>query len=301
VPAWSKYLKDKPNLGKISKDDVQWLGSRYFLNTTGYYDSYFANQPIKGFEDPQAGEEVRPSCKDWWQQYDVGLFSKLSEEIEPGVLRYLMANMDRAKAKELAIKKLLHASATYSQEGLLSPPENWGTSGSIVSYVAANAGLLFKQISFYPKMYVLISALPLIQSILLCTIYLFLPLMITFSGFKVSVIKGAAFAIFSIIFWGFLWSLAGTFDDWLMKAMYPASGGMAAGSHADKVVLDMVALGMYLGLPIIATTLMSSLFRGVGVGFAGVIAQVSQPATQAAGDLGPLRQMTSIAKMGAMK
>lgn len=76
-----------------TSNDTAWLGSSYFLNTTGYYDTDHALSPHStwpysaprdaGLAD--TGASGYPTCKQWWADDTVGLKSRLLQFPAPDI------------------------------------------------------------------------------------------------------------------------------------------------------------------------------------------------------------------------
>lgn len=73
-PARAKLFMNRPNLDESQMHDVTWIGSNYFVNTGGYYDTYRASAPRDGW----AYDSIRdagltqvpsgagyPTCRQW--------------------------------------------------------------------------------------------------------------------------------------------------------------------------------------------------------------------------------------------
>ena len=44
-PARARLFMNRPTLGDEQMNDVTWIGSRYFLDTAGFYDAYRSSTP----------------------------------------------------------------------------------------------------------------------------------------------------------------------------------------------------------------------------------------------------------------
>jgi hypothetical protein len=45
VASWTKLFMNRPVLSEEQMNDVTWIGSRYFLDTPGFYDTYHSRAP----------------------------------------------------------------------------------------------------------------------------------------------------------------------------------------------------------------------------------------------------------------
>lgn len=79
-------------------NDVTWIGSRFFLDTAGFYDTYRSRGPRDAwpYDDTRdAGlAEVStgggyPTCRQWWADSGDGLRDRLLAQVDPGLLSRL--------------------------------------------------------------------------------------------------------------------------------------------------------------------------------------------------------------------
>src|SRR3546814_3591282 len=75
--------------------DVTWIGSRYFVSSAGYYDTYRSGTPRHAWpydSNPDAGLAQVPSgggyptCRQWWTDVGNGLRARLLAEVNPSLL-----------------------------------------------------------------------------------------------------------------------------------------------------------------------------------------------------------------------
>src|SRR5690606_10034571 len=85
----------RPSLNDEEMYDVTWIGSRFFLDTADFYDSYRSHAPRAAWpysDSRDAGlAEVAsgggyPSCREWWLDSGDGLRDRLLAEVDPGLL-----------------------------------------------------------------------------------------------------------------------------------------------------------------------------------------------------------------------
>ena len=58
-PSRAKLFMNRPTLSDEQMNDVTWIGSSYFLDTPGFYDTYRAKTPRT------AGPTTRPAMRGW--------------------------------------------------------------------------------------------------------------------------------------------------------------------------------------------------------------------------------------------
>src|SRR3546814_202238 len=75
--------------------DVTWIGSRYFVSSAGYYDTYRSGTPRDAWpydSNRDAGLAQVPSgggyptCRQWWTDAGNGLRARLLAEVNPSLL-----------------------------------------------------------------------------------------------------------------------------------------------------------------------------------------------------------------------
>jgi hypothetical protein len=286
LPAYSAYLSNQlpavqqaqiqDSLSKNGKDDVGWLGSQTFLNISGLYDVHKANKPIDGFAfDPNRDQEEgqvsnhspygMPDCKSWWSDPNNGLQNKLKQAVPPTFWQKLEnIGGDNQKIQDAALKTLITHNFASNQtiadlaRGYESGNDN--QSGDFISrYIGGPIGILYESLSFFPKLHLLINALPVIQGSLLFGLYAFLALAIPFSSYRIGFCVMGSVVIFSLIFCSFIWSLTAWFDNYLIQALYPDIGGVsgigileqATDVNTNELFVDMIIGALYIVLPIL--------------------------------------------------
>ncbi|WP_436286539.1 conjugal transfer protein TraG N-terminal domain-containing protein [Serratia nevei] len=94
-PARAKLFMNRPTLSDAQMYDVTWIGSRLFLNTPGYYNTYHSRTPRTAWpynttwdaglaQVPSGGGY--PTCQQWWSDAGKGLRARLLEQVSPDLL-----------------------------------------------------------------------------------------------------------------------------------------------------------------------------------------------------------------------
>lgn len=282
-PSYTKYLKKKPELDGLGErygiDDPDWLGSHFFQDTRGYYDSYYSYKPIKNFtasaiDDNFEDEWARPNCKDWWSMRQYGLGARLSKELPRSYLDkvFSMFAEDRLKLNEKGIRRLLEVS--FPQGIDLQGDSHASGRHHISKLITSKIGMLKHSFGAYPKMHIAVSALPIIQALVLVGIVVVLPIYAVLVNFKLEKIIIVASMVSSIIFWKFLWELVNKLDDMLIRTFYPNSHMTVGGTHSlGEYIVDLVSGAMYVVFPAIMLMLMTSAGFSAGAGIAGFVSQ----------------------------
>ena len=315
IPTYSAYLSGQLNptqqaqiqqsLEKNGKDDVGWLGSQTLLNVNGLYDTRNAQTPVKDFpfdvhrdvEESQVTNHIaagRPDCKTWWSDPNHGLSAKLKQQLPPDFLNSLMhLGGDTQKLQETSIKSLISHSFGKNQtlsdqlRGYQSLNDN--VSGDYFSrFIGGAVGTAYESLSFYPKLHLLMNALPIIQGSLLFALYAFLALAIPFSGYRIKFCVTGSVVIFSVIFCSYLWHLVQWFDNYLIQALYPGLGGIAglggilsSLDNSNSLLVDMIIGTLYVVLPILWMTVMGWVGFEAGSFVSNALNTMSIPAKSA--------------------
>lgn len=314
VPAFSAFKRNqfdpataaqiKQSLVKNGPDDVGWLGSNTFLNITGFYEVNSANKTINGFsysptrdiEEGQVGHPQwgKPDCRTWWKDPNSGIQVRLKKSLPPSLLQSLL-HFGNSALQDAAVKTLITHSFAAKQPTISSDFRGYESLNNNVSgdwtsrFIGGQLGTLMESLSFYPKLHLLMNALPVIQGCLLFAFYAFLGLAIPFSNYRISFTVTAAVVLFSLIFCSYLWHLVQWFDNYLIQALYasfagiPGMGGVLSSSlqSPNQMFVDMIIGGMYIVLPLFWLTVMG--WAGIQAGnfIAGALSTMSASAENA--------------------
>jgi len=149
---------------------------------------------------------------------------------------------------------------------------------------------------FAVTMTAVLQALPMVQALLLLSIYALLPMIVVLSRYSIAMMVTGAMAIFTVKFWTVLWYLAMWVDQNLIGAMYPDASTFLLifanpGEHdAKRMLLNMITTSLYLGLPL----LWSGMMAWVGIHVGRAISAASAPLTLPSENAG--RQGAAIGK-----
>lgn len=317
IPARSQYLQSDRNdvsangagiLAEGNSDygptDVDWMGSQFFRTESGYYDTLRSRAPVPGFAidfnrdtdyynpasdvDPQVSGAVnpefgRPTCKQWWE-------TDLREQLiaaSPGVRAFAtnVANVltftSEDKRKD-EVARLTSTSANpvfIDTENIMGNEYDTGTSiGRAITGALSTFGVAEEAFFASTSMLPLMTALPMIQALLLMGIYTFLPLVTFLSGFNLKVLFTGAVAIFTVKMWASMWYIATWIDGHLINAMYPGALGnmfvqeammVAKGAvppSYKRMILNTLLVMLFIGLPLLWSSMMAWVGLQVAVG-----------------------------------
>ena len=258
--------------------DVDWLGSRYFLTTPGYYDSLYAPRPIEGFPYNETRDATRqntgpglpgyPTCAEWWLADNVGLRARMVDQIKPEALDYGRSLFSSLDFEDFAIRRMIsnrtgnaHGNVNYAFVGYRNLDQgNILTDGSQFRQLANNAaGALGMTLGAWPAaagMDIVKQALPMVHSILIMCVIICLPFVLLLSGYSMKVAGVATFGLFSIWFLKFWWELARWLNSHMVDLIYRSEAAklswMAGVNNAyDRGVMMFVEWSMFLIFPAI--------------------------------------------------
>ncbi len=286
VPARSRFDAERPDLGGVSPEDTQWIGSNYFI--ANYYGQIRSATPVNDFafdanRDTEwtaaaAPENGKPFCDQWWLGAGgPSLRERLLEQVDistvafgGGFLPVLAAATDGLlggdEAANVAIRKLLSNSPpTFSNQDFREGRQD-STFGRIAKNATADVGILTAAAFFDVTTDVLLFGAPMVQPLILLGVFALLPFAMVASSYSLRFLAIGAVAIFTINFWTVLWYVAGWIDDQLIKALWPDVGYLESFITSDsflgvsgltkRAMLDMVTASLYFFLPAIFTALM---------------------------------------------
>lgn len=276
--------------------DVAWMGSQLFRTEPGFYDSMRSVNAVPGFAvdftrdteyyDPASGIDPpfagqvnpdwgRPTCKEWWegpQGVREGMINQSAKwrQLASASVNFF-ANADKSKD---AVARLAQ---TQADPHYVDPTQAFGNQhetnvnmtrlvGGIASVVGTGILSFLTNISIGP----LKEGLLMMQALTLMGMFTFLPMIVFLSGYNLNVMLYGAIGIFTVKFWAVLWFIANWVDGNLMSAMYP-SGSFDweflvpwLSNNTKRLLLNILLLGMFIGLPALWSGMMA--WVGVNVG-----------------------------------
>ncbi|MFE1574127.1 conjugal transfer protein TraG N-terminal domain-containing protein [Comamonas odontotermitis] len=242
----------------------------------------------------------RPTCKQWWE---TDLREKLVSA-NRGIRTFAAAATDAAGQGGIPFSSddqrkdyLARMVATKSNptfvdvDHIMGNQYDTGTNigrfatGSVANLGVAKEGFM-SSLSVQPLM----TALPMIQALVLMGIYTFLPLATFLSGLDLKFLFHGAIAIFTVKLWASMWFIATWIDGKLIKAMYPGALGwhfvqgiFSTENQGDKrIILHTLLIMLFAGLPIIWSSLMTL----AGINLGGAIDRMMSEQGKSAGDSG---------------
>lgn len=284
-PARNKLFQSGTSLDQAASEDVDWIGSDYFLDTAGYYDSFYAPRPMPGFPYQASRDEARPStgpgqpgypsCREWWSDDSAGLAARLKGQVDTSLWSRMQSFFPTgSSAEEYMIRRMVSprsgaANGNTDQASIGYRDLDGGGVDDAVVAVAGMAGNALATVPFRAGMDSLKQSLPMIQGIMLMAIIICLPFVSVASGYSVKVAGIAMFGLFGLFFLTFWWELARWLDSHLVELLYDSDAAkmswLAGVENAnDKMVMRFVNGMMFLVLPGIWVGTMA--WAGAGAG-----------------------------------
>ncbi|MEC8918891.1 MAG: conjugal transfer protein TraG N-terminal domain-containing protein [Pseudomonadota bacterium] len=295
--ARNRLFQQGGTIEALEGQDVDWLGSEFFLNTPGYYDSFYAGRPVEDFPYDANRDQARPgtgpgrpgypSCRQWWENSERGLHARLHDQVDPGIWDGIRSIFSSTDAEDEVIRRLISnraGSANGNQDIAVTGYGNLdGTSVEDgLSMVAGSVGGVMGAVLGKAGMDMLKRALPMVQYILIMAVVICLPFVMTISGYSFKVAGTASFGLFALWFLTFWWELARWINANLINLLYSSEAAKmsfvaAAQNGYDKLVLIFVEWATFLILPGIWVAVLgwtgaqvgTAISKGIGEGTAG--------------------------------
>lgn len=234
-PARAKLFMNRPELSEEQTDDVTWIGSRFFLDTPGYYDTYRSKTP----RDSWAYDETRdaglaevesgsgyPTCDQWWSDEYYGLRARLLQQVDPDLLSR-MGNWAGFIPTDDMNDSIIRAIASPEQQKLNQGGvyTDYGgqvemTLPNIVARGAGNIGMSVGALGFFPAMDVMRQALPMVLSLLKMALVICIPLVLLIGTYDLKMVVTVSCAQFALFFVDFWFQLARWIDSTILDALY---------------------------------------------------------------------------------
>ncbi|MBT2375351.1 conjugal transfer protein TraG N-terminal domain-containing protein [Pseudomonas fluorescens] len=270
-PARARLFMQRPNLNEADLDDVNWIGSKFFLTAPGYYDYYHAKRPMKAWDyEPKRdaglaqidGAGGYPTCSQWWNDAGRGLRGRLIEQVDPGLLANLgkwAGFLSQAQANDAMIRTLasprqqaLNQGAVYTDYG----GQVTMTAPNVATRATADLGLTVGSLAFFPAMDTVRQALPMVLSFLKMALVICIPLVMLFGTYDLQSLMTVTCVQFALFFVDFWFQLARWIDSTILDALYgwdsPHSNFnllMGLNNSFGDMLLNFVMATMFIILP----------------------------------------------------
>ncbi|MFC1040784.1 conjugal transfer protein TraG N-terminal domain-containing protein [Pasteurella multocida] len=308
IPARSKVKRQQIVLDDIQSRDIDWIGSNLFIKTPGFYDiyrsqlprSHWAYDPVRDAGLPNTGNGGFPSCREWWTDSDVGLKTRLLDQVNPDTLTKIQKLWKSdGDYTDLVIRRLVSpqnievsSGRVYGGYGASSnfghSPRLYDNATGFATFAASALGSTAGGMLMAPAFDTIKQALPMVQGLILLSITIGIPLVTIFSGYSLKAIVTLTFVQFSFFFLSFWWELARWIDTWILETLYndnTHSRFNFAGlmNDADDGILKIVVATMFLVLPTLWFLMLGWAGLRAGQGLNNLVSnsvKTSQDATQ---------------------
>jgi hypothetical protein len=274
-PARAKLFMNRPVLSEEQRNDVTWIGSRYFLNTPGFYDTYHSRTPRISWpydETRDAGLALvdsgggYPTCRQWWLDAGSGLRARLLRVVDPGLLSRIgqwASFLTQDEVNDSVIRAVVSPRQQKMNQGAVYA--DYGgqvemTLPNIVARGAGDLGMTLGALGAFPAMDVLRQALPMVLSFLKMALVICIPLVLVAGTYELKALVTVSVVQFALFFVDFWFQLARWLDGTILDALYGVGFG-ADRPHANfnpliglnnsfgDMLLNFVMGMMFLVLP----------------------------------------------------
>ncbi len=261
---------NQPYPNNLPKEDLNWLGSHFFLN--GTYQTARASATVPGFTyDPNRDMEYdpnvyipvdgKPTCAQWWtgngHANGIGLREALADQIDAGALTTFKQHVANTTGKpqeeveNIAIKTLISREETAFNGLRNLNSYNEASFANAASSAGATLGSFMEAMSFYPALYAMKAAAPIIQAIVLMLIYALMPFYFWFSSYEPGKIIFMSVVVLSVKFWTVLWAIANWLDNNLIEAIKPSWYNLQLTNNLlVEMIIDFVIGGLFVVMPL---------------------------------------------------
>jgi len=306
-PSRAKLFMGRPTLSDDQMNDVTWIGSNYFLDNAGFYDTYHSNTPRTawpydatrdaGLAQVDSGGGY-PTCRQWWSDGNSGLRARLLAQVDPDLLTrmgrwagFLSQNEVNDSVIRAAVaprQQKMNQGSVYTDYG----GQIEKTLPNIVTRGAGDLGMTMGSLGFFPAMDVVRQALPMVLSLLKMALVICIPLVLVFGTYELKALVAVSCVEFALFFVDFWFQLARWLDSTILDALYGwGFGANRPHSNFDPLIglnnafgdmlLNFVMATMFLILPSLWVTALG----WVGVRAGGVLQGLAS-GTREAGQAG---------------
>lgn len=234
-PVRAKLFMSRPTLNEEEMNDVTWIGSSYFVDEAGFYDTYHSRTPRTAWpydtardaglaEVPSGGGY--PTCQQWWSDGSVGLRARLLQQVEPDLLQRFrgwagfltQTEVDDAVIRAIASprQQVVNQGQVYTDYG----GQIGMTLPNVATRIVSDLGVMIGTLAFVPAMDVVRQALPMVLSLLKMAIVICLPIVIVVGTYDLKTVVTVSCVEFAVFFTDFWFQLARWIDSTVMNALY---------------------------------------------------------------------------------
>ncbi len=277
--ARAKLFMTQPELSKEQLNDVNWIGSHFFLETSGYYNDGFSGfrsqtprtrWPFDSTRDAGLAQTTGgggyPTCLQWWSDAGIGLRPRILEQVSPDLLTKIAQwakFMSQDEVNDSVIRELVSPRKQQLTQGQVYSDYGGQVGGSVANdftRIAATAGQAVGSLAMYPAMDSVRQAAPMVMAFLKMALIICIPFVLVIGMFDLKVVMTITFAEFALIFVDFWFQLARWVDSTILDALYGNGLGssrphsnfdpiLGASNAQGDLLLDFVIGAMFIVLP----------------------------------------------------
>lgn len=234
-PSRARLFMFRPALDDAQMNDVTWIGSKYFLDATGFYDTHRSRTPRTAWpydatrdaglaQVPSGGGY--PTCQQWWSDEGNGLRARLLAQVDPGLLLRIqrwVGFLNQQEVDDAVIRAIASPRQQVMNQGQVYT--DYGgqidmTLPNIATRVASDLGVMLGTLAFVPSMDAVRQALPMVLSMLKMALVICLPLVLLIGTFDLKTTVTLTCVEFALFFVDFWFQLARWIDSTIMDALY---------------------------------------------------------------------------------
>ena len=316
-PAVSRMYNGGPNGGSLeARRNMDYPGSRFFLDTHGYYNVLYSRRDRPAFprvDTRDSGlEGSHPTCREWWRDGANGLRARLLAEIDQATRDELVYDAGAVFREEhpgssvgeledmLLRKYLAHRSgdrigvSSVSYEPGVAENYRMGAAGrhgalggaihatadvidDVLSMGAAGLGMVLQGPGNIAAGVAVREGMPIFLALLLMVFVAVLPFLMVFSRYDLTVLVTLTLVFFGLQFFYVLWGMA----FWADNHLHEALTGPASAPKANPIQ-GLVALWVQRFLYIVFPMVWLVAIGWVGVKAEGLMSGMSKMADSAA-------------------
>lgn len=269
--ARAQLFMNRPGLSDEQRNDVSWIGSRYLLDTPGFYDRYRSSSPRSAWpydanrdaglaQVPGGGGY--PGCRQWWADASTGLRSRLLQQVDVDMLTRLArwaGFVSRDQVNDAVIRAI--AAPRQQAMNLGQVYSDYGgqidkSIPNIATRATADLGMTAGSLGFFPAMDVMRQALPMVLSFLKMALVICLPLVLVIGTYDLKTLVTASCVQFALFFVDFWFQLARWIDSTILDAFYGSSSQQSnfsvlfgLNNSFGDMLLNYVMATMFVVLP----------------------------------------------------
>nr|WP_218179632.1 conjugal transfer protein TraG N-terminal domain-containing protein [Pseudomonas gingeri] len=274
-PSRARLFMRQPDLGSAASksdtlQDLSWIGSHFFLNTAGYYDTDYSKTPRTSWPynatrdaglPEVTGGGGYPTCKQWWSDGSIGLKDRLQAQVDPDLMTKLLGWakwLSSDQVNEAVIRQLV--SPTSQVQGDVYTDYGGQIGGTVWNGAARAGGTLgvaLGALGYFPAMDMVRQALPMIMAFLKMAMVICIPIVLIIGAYQLKIAMTMSVVFFSLIFVDFWFQLARWVDSTILDALYGSGSPhlsfdpvMGLNTATQDAILNFVMGSMFIILPL---------------------------------------------------